>query len=167
MKPWERMALLLFALLFVVSAGVLLRRCYVQNTESVPARGGTYIEGSVGTIRTLNPWFTVTNDANSDITSLVFSGLQRFSPFTGEIEDDMALLTLGDGNRIYTLTLRDNLFWHDSTSLDPHPVTADDVLFTYKITQEQGFPNPILQKNFRGVDIEKINDRTVQFRLKE
>ena len=167
MKRWEKLLLLFLTLLLIMSGMLLLRNFYNENTEVVPAKGGTYIEGSVGTIRTLNPWFTVTNDANSDITSLVFSGLQRFSPFTGEIEDDMALLTLGDGNRIYTLTLRDNLFWHDSTSLDPHPVTADDVLFTYKITQEQGFPNPILQKNFRGVDIEKINDRTVQFRLKE
>ena len=161
------MALLLFALLFVVSAGVLLRRFYVQNTESVPARGGTYIEGSVGTIRMLNPWFTVTNDVNRDITSLVFSGLQRYNPFSGKMEDDLATLVVTGNQRIYTLTLRENVFWHDSTEENPLPVTADDVLFTFKMIEEQGFPNPILQKNFRGVEIEKIDDRTVQFRLEK
>jgi ABC-type transport system substrate-binding protein len=165
MKPWERWSLLCFTLLLVTSLGILMRKFYVENTESRPVRGGTYIEGSVGMIRMLNPWFTVTNDVNRDITSLVFSGLQRYNPFTGDIEDDMATLHIGGGNHIYTLTLRDNIFWHDSTPEDPRPVTADDVVFTYRTIQKQGFPNPILQKNFRGVDIEKIDDRTVQFRL--
>ncbi len=163
----ERVLLLGFALLFVVSAILLLRRFYKENTEVVPVRGGIYIEGSVGTIRMLNPWFTVTNDVNRDIVSLVFSGLQRYNPFTGQIEDDLATLTLSNGNRIYTATLRDNLFWHDSTPESPHPMTADDVLFTYTMIKKQGFPNPILQKNFRGIDIEKIDDRTVQFRLEK
>jgi ABC-type transport system substrate-binding protein len=167
MKRWEKLALLLFFLLFALSATILLRRFYTESTELVPMSGGTYIEGSVGTIRTLNPWFTVTNDVNGDIVSLVFSGLQRFNPFSGTIEDDMATLEITGGNQIYTVKLRDNLFWHDSTPSAPKPVTADDVLFTYQTIQKQGFGNPILQKNFRGVEIEKIDDRTVQFRLKE
>ncbi len=167
MKRWEKLLLLFLLLLLLMSFLLLLRKFYWENTEPVPIKGGTYIEGSVGTIRTLNPWFTVTNDVNGDITSLVFSGLQRFSPFTGTMEDDMATLTISGGNQIYTLTLRDNLFWHDSTEEVPRPVTADDVLFTYQTIQKQGFLNPILQKNFRGVEIEKIDDRTVQFRLKE
>jgi ABC-type transport system substrate-binding protein len=131
----------------------------------IPVRGGTYIEGSVGTLQILNPWFIVSNDVNRDVTSLVFSGLQRFNPFTGKIENDMATIKISNNNHIYTATLRDDLFWHDSTEEEPRPVTADDVAFTYKIIKQQGFANPILQKNFRGVDIEKIDDRTVQFRL--
>lgn len=167
MKAWERWTLSTLLVMLVVSLGLLLRQFYYENTETIPRRGGTYIEGSVGTIRMLNPWFTVTNDVNRDITSLVFSGLQRYNPFTGKVEDDMATLEVGGNNRIYELTLRNNLFWHDSTEELPHSVTADDVVFTYKKIQEQGFPNPILQKNFRGVDIVKIDDRTVQFRLEK
>ena len=165
MKKWEKLLLLFFLLLLLFSFFLLLRKFYMENTELVPVKGGTYIEGSVGTIRTLNPWFTVTNDVNGDIASLVFSGLQRFNPFTGNIENDMATLEISEGNRIYTLTLRDGLLWHDSTEEVPRPVTADDVVFTYQTVQKQGFPNPVLQKNFRGVEIEKIDDRTVQFRL--
>ncbi len=167
MKSWERTAVGLFILLFLLSSGILLRRFYVQNTESVPVRGGTYIEGSVGTIKMLNPWFTVTNDVNRDITSLVFSGLQRYNPFTGKVENDLATLKITGNHTIYTLILRENIFWHDSSAERPHPVTPEDVLFTYNTISQQGFPNPILQKNFRGVDIEKIDDRTVQFRLEK
>ena len=110
MRPWEKTLLLIFSLLLLVSLLVLLRRFYMENTEEVPMRGGTYIEGSVGTIRMLNQWFTVTNDVNQDITSLVFSGLQRYNPFTAQIENDMAELTISGNNRIYTLMLREHLF---------------------------------------------------------
>jgi ABC-type transport system substrate-binding protein len=167
MKRWEKLLITIFVILLVTSISVLLHRFYRENTEAIPRRGGTYIEGSVGTIRMLNPWFTVTNDVNRDLTSLIFSGLQRYNPFTGKIEDDMAVLKISGNNRIYTLTLRDDLFWHDSTEEHPHPVSADDVVFTFQTVQKQGFPNPILQKNFRGVAIEKIDDRTVQFRLEK
>jgi ABC-type transport system substrate-binding protein len=167
MRPWEKWLTGVFTTLLMISFALLLRQFYVENTESIPRRGGTYIEGSVGTIRMLNPWFTVTNDVNRDITSLVFSGLQRYNPFTGKVEDDMATLEIGGNNRIYELTLRNDLFWHDSTEELPRPVTADDVVFTFQAIQKQGFLNPILQKNFRGVDIVKIDDRTVQFRLEK
>jgi len=167
MKAWERWLICCFAMLLMLSLFMLFRMFYIENTQEAPIRGGTYIEGSVGTIRMLNPWFTVTNDVNRDITSLVFSGLQRYNPFNGKIEDDMAELKISGGNHLYTLTLRDNLFWHDTTEQQPRPVTADDIVFTYQTIKEQGFSNPILQKNFRGVDIEKIDDRTVQFRLEK
>src|SRR3989344_6785764 len=167
MKAWEKIALVSFCILFLVSSAVLLTQFYGENTESIPVRGGTYMEGSVGSIKVLNPWFTVTNDVNRDITSLVFAGLQRYNPFSGKVEDDLATLEITGNHQIYTLTLRNNIFWHDTTDENPHPVTADDVIFTYQMIEQQGFPNPILQKNFRGVDIEKIDDRTVQFRLEK
>ena len=165
MNAWEKAALVAFCILFLVSSAVLLTQFYGNNTESIPVRGGTYIEGSVGSIKVLNPWFTVTNDVNRDITSLVFSGLQRYNPFSGKVEDDLATLVITGNQRIYTLTLRENIFWHDSSEKHQHPLTADDIIFTYEAIHQQGFPNPILQKNFRGVEIEKIDDRTVQFRL--
>ena len=167
MKLWEKWVVGCFSLLLVASMTMLLRQFYLENTDSAPKRGGTYIEGSVGTIRMLNPWFTVENDVNRDITSLVFSGLQRYNPFTGNVEDDMATIKISGGNHIYTATLREDIFWHDSTEETPRPVTSDDIVFTYQIIKEHGFPNPILQKNFRGVEIEKIDDRTVQFKLEK
>jgi ABC-type transport system substrate-binding protein len=74
-------------------------------------------------------------------------------------------VTVSSDNRIYTATLKPDLQWHDSTPEHPHPVTADDVLNTFKTIQDPQFPNPILQQNFRGVEMEVLDTRTVRFRL--
>ncbi len=131
----------------------------------LPTSGGTYIEGSVGEVHQLNPWFTVANDVNKDIVSLVFSGLLRYDPKTAKVIEDLATLKVSPDNRVYTLRLKDDIFWHDSVPDMPHPVTADDVMFTFTSIQDPAFPNPLLRQNFRGVEIEKIDDRTVRFRL--
>ncbi|MBI3816656.1 ABC transporter substrate-binding protein, partial [Candidatus Peregrinibacteria bacterium] len=165
MTRWERWALIVFAALFVLAAVALVHKFYVENTILVPTTGGTYIEGSVGELRPLNPWFTIQNDVNRDIVSLVFAGLLKYNPQTKNIEDDLATMQIASDAKTYTLRLKDNLLWHDSTPKDPHPVTADDVLFTFGTIQHAGFPNPLLQQNFRGVAITKLDDRTVQFLL--
>jgi len=164
---WERWILVVLVAFFVLSACVLLFRFYRQSTLLIPATGGTYIEGSVGELQPLNPWFIVTNDVNRDIVSLVFSGLLKYNPQTKDIEDDLATFEVSKDAKIYTVQLKEKLFWHDSTEENLHPVTADDVVFTYQTLQNPEFPNSLLRQNFQGVTIEKINERTVQFRLEE
>ncbi len=167
MTRWERWILSALLVLLVLSTAGLLRLFYLRNTTLVPAKGGTYIEGSVGELLPLNPWFIVQNDVNRDIVSLVFSGLMRFNPHTKKIEEDLATMTASANAKTYTLQLKENLFWHDSSESDPHPITADDVLFTFKTVQDPQFPNALLRQNFRGVAVEKIDDRTVRFTLEE
>lgn len=164
---WERWVLGVFLFLFLSSFFVLLQRFYEQNTVHVPSSGGTYIEGSVGELRLLIPWFTVMNDVNRDIVSLLFSGLLRYNPTTKRIEEDLASLSVSADGRVYTCTLKEGLLWHDSTEESPHRVTADDVLFTFSTIQDPQFPNGLLRQNFRGVDVRLIDDRTVQFRLEK
>ena len=167
MSRLERWILSVLVLLFVVSFTMLLRKFYVENTVLVPSAGGTYIEGSVGELQQLNPWFTVTNDVNRDIVSLVFAGLLKYNPETKQIEEDLAKLNVSSDGMIYKVQLKEDLFWHDSTKEKPHPVTADDVVFTYSVLEDPTFPNDLLKQNYRGVDIEKIDDRTVRFKLDE
>lgn len=164
---WERWILAVLAVLFVVSLTILLHKFRKENTLLVPTTGGTYIEGSVGELQPLNPWFTITNDVNRDIASLVFSGLLRFNPQSKKIEDDLATMEVSKDGKVYTLRLKEKLFWHDTTEESPHPVTSDDVVFTYKTMQDPDFPNSLLRQNFKGVTIERIDDRTVQFRLEQ
>lgn len=161
----ERWVFAILIALFAISTSILLFKFYRENTLLVPATGGTYIEGSVGDLQPINPWFTVTNDVNRDIVSLVFSGLLRYNPQTKDIEEDLATYEMSKDGKIYTVTLKDGLFWHDSTEENPHPVTADDIVFTFQTVQEPDFPNSLLRQNFQGVSIEQINTRTVQFRL--
>lgn len=154
-------------LAFIGSLAGLLYRFWLDSTVLVPARGGTYIEGSVGEVMPWNPWFTLQNDVNRDIVSLVFSGLQKYDPSTREVKDDLGTLSSSEDGKVYTVTLHDNLFWHDTTPENPHPVTADDIVFTFETMQDPAFPNPPLRENFAGVKIEKVNDRTVTFTLDE
>ncbi len=165
MSKTERIVLSVLVFVLVVSLAMLVRSFMRENTKYVGVEGGTYIEGSVGEVLPLNPWFTTSNDVTHDIVSLIFSGLMKYDPISQKVIDDLATVESSRDNRIYTATLRDGLLWHDSTAENPHPVTADDVLFTFATIQSQGFQNPILQQNFKGVDIEKINERTVRFKL--
>ena len=167
MTRLERRILAVLSSAFLLALTVLLVKFYYAETVLVPTTGGTYIEGSVGELQGLNPWFIVQNDVNRDIVSLVFAGLQKFNPQTKKIEDDLAVLSHSSDSRIYTLRIKDHVFFHDSTREDPHPVTADDVLFTFKTVQDPDFPNTLLRQNFRGVKLEKIDDRTVRFTLDE
>lgn len=165
MSRWERWVLGVLSVLAILSGTLLTRSFYMSNTEIVAAAGGTYIEGSVGVLQPLNPWFTVQNDVNRDIVSLVFSGLQRYNPQSRKIEDDLATMQVSADNKIYTLKLKEGVLWQDSTKESPHPVNSDDVLFTFETIQDADFPNALLQENFRGVKVEKIDDRTVRFTL--
>lgn len=162
---WERWIFSVLGAACALSLAVLLFRFYFQNTMLVPSTGGTYIEGSVGELQPLNPWFTITNDVNRDIVSLVFSGLLKYNPDTKRIEDDLGTLETSKDGKVYTVTLKDGLEWHDSTAENPHPVTADDVLFTFQTIQDPEFPNSLLRENFKGVTIAKVNDRAVRFTL--
>ncbi len=165
MSRTEKWALGILTMGFLLGFLGLSRQFYFANTVVVPSGGGTYIEGSVGELQPMNPWFTVQNDVNRDIVSLVFAGLLRYNPQTKEIEEDLATLKISDDQKTYTLTLRPDLLWHDTTEKEPHPVTADDVVFTFRTIQDPDFPNLLMQQNFRGVSIVKVDDRTVQFKL--
>ncbi|NOS66895.1 MAG: ABC transporter substrate-binding protein, partial [Candidatus Peribacteraceae bacterium] len=167
MTRWERWILSLLVLLLLASGFGLVRLFYLRNSVLVPADGGTYIEGTVGELLPLNPWFIVRNDVNRDIVSLVFSGLLRYNPLSRKIEDDLATVKISSDAKVYTVQLKENLFWHDSTKAAPHPVTADDVLFTFKTIQDPQFPNALQRQNFRGVRIDKVDERTVRFTLEQ
>lgn len=165
MTKVERIVLGILATLLIVSFTMLLRRFYVQNTTNVAINGGTYIEGSVGEIQPINPWFVTANDVNRDVITLIFSGLMKYDPTSGQVVNDLATVKASNDNRIFTATLKPDLLWHDSMPEKPHPVTADDVLFTFRTIQSPEFQNPILKQNFQGIDIDKIDERTVRFTL--
>ena len=162
---FERWVFAVLILLAFSSGSVLLWKFYYGNTILIPTTGGTYIEGSVGELQPLNPWFTVTNDVNRDVVSLVFAGLLKYDPQTKSIVEDLATYQVSGDGKVYTVQLKEHLFWHDSTEESPHPVTAADVAFTYETIQDPAFPNSLLRQNFQGVTIEQINERMVQFRL--
>lgn len=157
----ERLLVILCAT--AMSAGVVWGfTAFVRvTTTRVPAPGGTVRTGIVGQPRFILPILAQTNDADMDLSRLVYSGLLTVAP-EGRLEGDLAesVDVSADGKTI-TAKLRRGVRWHDG-----QPLTAEDVVFTVRLIQDPTVKSPIASK-FQGVTVSKDDDATVRFALKE
>ena len=132
-----------------------------RHMEAIPADGGEYSEGLIGQPKYINPIFSVTNDVDADLTALMYAGLfsynksQELSPYLAES------YTVSDDGKTYDIKLRSDAYWSDN-----EPVTADDVVFTFETIQNPEVGSPLFPA-FQGVTVQKIDDRTVRFTLKQ
>lgn len=158
-----RLPLLFIALGVAAIAFLLYQFVIPRDTVVVPAEGGTYVEGVVGTPKHINPLLCQLNEADRDLCSLVFSGLTRLND-SGEAVPDLAeTWSISDDGITYTFKLRTDAKWEDGA-----PVTADDVVFTTGLMQDPAFPGrKDIGDLWRSVTVNKVDDRTVQFGLKQ
>ncbi len=158
----EKVVLGLLSFIIVISIYQIGSQFYTDHSDPVPGSGGTYVEGVTGSFRFLNPVLAQTS-LDRDVSSLVFCSLTRFDPVKNEVVDYAASHALSPDKRTYTFTLRDDLLWHDGV-----PVTADDVIFTFReVIQHEEFTNPALAADFADVLITKVDERTVTMTLKK
>ena len=121
----------------------------------------TITKGLVGQPRFLNPLYAELNPVDKEISKLLFRGLVSYNE-QGEIVGDLAeSWEISEDGKVYTLKLKPNLTWHDGEKF-----RADDVVFTYQLTKESDYQGPE-KESFAGVNIEKIDEQTVKFTLKE
>lgn len=123
-----------------------------------PAAGGTYVEGIVGEIPSLNPMFPE-NSISLAVNELVFNGLMRYDG-AGQLVGDLATdwQTSRDGTR-YIITIRDDVVWHDG-----EPLTAGDVVFTFSTMAAPDARSPLIG-NWRDITVTALDAHTVQFDL--
>jgi len=163
MKPDIRWQALL-ALVGLALAAMLLSY-QVQSaalcTTTVPAAGGTFIEGMVGRPLALNPLLSDPYPIDRELVGLLFDGLVR-EEADGSLAPALAeSWAYSEDGLTLTFTLRDGLAWHDG-----EPVTARDVAFTYGLMQSDDFPGPAeLIPLWQSVTITVIDDRHIQFTL--
>lgn len=122
----------------------------------------TYREGLIGTVQRLNPLFVVNNTVDADISSLIYEGLTRLDQY-GDIVPLLAeSWTTSHDGYIYVFALRQDVLWQDGESF-----TADDVVYTLSLlqTDQDGIFSPELTQFWRTVEIEKIDDYLIRFRL--
>ncbi|NMA12814.1 MAG: peptide ABC transporter substrate-binding protein [Chloroflexi bacterium] len=133
----------------------------IQIFESQPTSGGTYIEGTVGTMQRLNPLLSYYNNTDQDICRLIYSGLVRFDN-RGLPQADLAReWGISMDGKIYNFAINPDARWHDG-----QPVTSDDVVFTYEmIKQASGYLPEDLLTFWAGITIRPIDPKTVQFEL--
>lgn len=140
----------------MTSAGAIIAE---QGTSpTIPAVGGTFVEGVAGSFEHLDPILAAT-DVDRDVAALAFTGLMR-TDRSGEIVPDLAVRVdvSGDG-RVWTFEIREDARWHDG-----QPVVADDVVYTVGLFQDPAYAGPYAEA-FRGVAVERVAPRTVRFTL--
>jgi peptide/nickel transport system substrate-binding protein len=147
----------------ILALGALIYIGYDPDFEVEPDHGGTYVEGIVGGPLAINPLFSLFNDADRDLTALIFNGLTRLNE-QGEIIPDLASSwKISDEGKTYTFYLREGVRWHDGV-----PVSADDIVFTIEAIQDPDFPGSLdLAALWKGVEVKKLDDTTIEFRLAE
>jgi len=160
MSDSEQFITLFFSFLLLLSTLILLGKINAHIVIDVPAPGGEIKEGIVGFPRFVNP-LLASSDADRDISILAYSGLMKATPEGDLIYDLAESHTVSDDGLLYTFKIKENAVFHDGTK-----VTADDVLFTVSKTRDVTIKSP-KRANWEGVFVEKLNDREIQFSLKE
>ncbi|MDP8909582.1 MAG: ABC transporter substrate-binding protein, partial [Chloroflexota bacterium] len=125
--------------------------------------GGLVIYGQTSDISVLNPML-VSDVLSARITSLVFDALVSVSPLDGLSAPGLAdFWQRSDDGLRYTFHLNQNATWHDG-----RPVTADDVVFTYRAFLAEESPS-----GSKGTvatylaDVRKVDEHTVDLLAKD
>ena len=125
---------------------------------TVPAKGGSLIEGTIGAPRFINP-ILATTQTDIALSHLVFAGLMK-KENDGTIVPELAqTYTISPDNLIYTFTLREKLSFHNGT-----PLTTRDILFTFELLK-----NPLINARSASVwqqfQFSAPDERTIVARL--
>lgn len=145
---------------FITTAAALVFLFVRQNSYVTPMVGGTYREGLVGTLTTINPLLSALNPVEEDVTTLIFSGLTKYDIKQKKIVPDLATFQSNSTYTEFTFFLNPKATWHDGT-----PLTADDVVFTYNLIADEKFPNAYVHSIFANVKVAKVDQATVKFTL--
>lgn len=155
----EKITVVFLAAVFLLSLGQFM---FGKIRFPAHSEKGVFAEGMVGHIRNLNPLFVDFNDTDRDLGALIFSGLVRYDPVEKNFFPDLAEKweRSADG-RTYTFSLKTNARWHDG-----NPLTADDVLFTFRdVIGDPSFRNPMLRNAFQGITVASADPQNVSFTL--
>jgi peptide/nickel transport system substrate-binding protein len=165
---WQgSLAFLGIALILVILFQMASTAPVEVTTVTVPAAGGTYIEGVLGYSETINPILAPSmisaNPVDQDLSALVFDGLAVLDE-TGQVSPSLATgWEVSEDGSVYEFHLRRDVVWHDGA-----PFTAADVAFTVQAMQDPNFQgDPSLGELWRNVTVEQQDNYTVRFTLEE
>ena len=134
---------------------------YLQSQAPVGKFGGTFIASTIGEgPKTFNP-FNSRDNISSLMSDIMYDGLLTTNPYTGEVIPKLAKSFEVNGSE-YIIELRRGLKWSDGK-----PITADDVVFTWRDIVFAGVGNTSVRDSI-VIDgelptVAKIDDYTVKF----
>ena len=149
---------LAFVGLLVCALGVQILWNQGGYMVMAPRSGGVYVEGVLGKVNTVNPLFYMT-DAEASVSRLVFSSLYNYDK-TGVLQQDIATnMEVDKTQKIYTITLRDDVVWHDGEKM-----TADDIVYTINLIKNPS-TRSVFYSNWLDIAVSAPNPTTVVFTL--
>lgn len=154
----ERLMLYVLLLALFLSGLVLLAAANKKVSTEIPTQGGSLTEGAVGTPRFVNPLLAA-SQVDTDMTSLIYSGLVRADGNGGFIPDIAERYEISEDGTVYTFHLRESLTFHDGS-----PLNAEDVLFTVALAQQPEVKS-VRRADWEGVRAEAPDPLTVIFTL--
>ncbi|MFA6354876.1 MAG: ABC transporter substrate-binding protein [Candidatus Paceibacterota bacterium] len=143
-----------------VSMLFILNKLNNKFLVDVPMEGGSITEGIIGIATLVNPVIAF-SDADKDLVSLVYSGLVRRTPDGSFIPDLAESYTVSPDGLTYTFIIKEKANFHDGEE-----VTSDDVLFTINKIKDPLVKSP-RRIGWDGINIEKIDEKTISFKLKQ
>ncbi len=139
---------------------------YKHFTVLEPTKGGEYTEAVVAQPQFINPLLAPASPSSTDrlLSRVVFSGLFAYDASGNLIPDLAESYNRSNDGKKYTITIKDNVQWHDGESFD-----AGDVKFTTNITKDIAYESIAgpLRAAWSEVAVEVIDNRTVEFLLEK
>jgi peptide/nickel transport system substrate-binding protein len=123
----------------------------IHGLDGEPATLGYFVEGANWS----NRWIESSN---------IFEPLIDYEPDDFKYRGILAeKFSISDDGLVIYFKLRDNIWFSDG-----HPVTTDDVIFTFKTITDPNIDAASYANYFRDVDhYEKINDKEIKFYMKK
>lgn len=161
---WQLLIILITGLI----VGVLLIIQQIDTEEELtatpsPITGGLYTEALIGNFMRLNPFLSVHNPPDHDVSRLLFNGLVRFDS-RGIAQADLAeSWGVSFDGTVYNFSLREDVYWHDGEVFD-----SSDVLFTIDILKSEHALIPAdLRAFWSQVEVVVLSQTQLQFLLPE
>ncbi|MGN0030376.1 MAG: ABC transporter substrate-binding protein [Candidatus Gastranaerophilaceae bacterium] len=138
---------------------------YQQSQISVGKFGGEIISSTIGEgPKTFNP-FNSKDNTSSTMAGILYDGLLTTNPVTGQPEPKLAKdFAISPDGKTYTIYLRHGINWSDGK-----PITADDVVFSWKDIIFAGLGDTSLRDSLyidgKLPKVRKIDDYTVEFKI--
>ena len=155
----EKAIYIIFIITALVTTILMTGKINSYFMVQVPTYGGELHEGMIGLPRNINPVLAI-NDTDRDISSLIYSGLMKWSK--GELTTDLAKsYKLSDDGLTYTFTLRDDAHFQDGTLL-----TTDDIVFTIQKIQDATLKSP-RKSDWSNVIVQATSPNEIRFILKQ
>lgn len=151
-----------------IATMINLTACNPEHFKSNAAQAPELVQAILSDPKTFNP--VLASDAtSSSVGTMIFDGLVSQNPITAEIEPALAESWEISPDKLRIIfNLRKNLKWSDG-----HPLTADDVVFTY----DRLYLNPEIPTGMRDIlkigqsqalpQVRKLNDLQVEFTIPE